>query len=189
MNGIFAFGIFDEEKQQFLLARDHLGVKPLFYAVRGSALLFGSELKALLAHPLVKAEVDAGGLAELLTFVRIPGSGVYREVQELRPSHLAVWSEQRLRLSRYWSLQSAPHPDDVPTTAAHIRALLEDTVKRQLVADVPVVTLLSGGLDSSGITALAVREFQQAGKRLHTYSVDFVGSAERFQSTLIPLVG
>src|SRR5438477_4097579 len=82
LNGIFAFGLWDEQKQQLLLARDHLGVKPLFYAQRGSAILFGSELKVLLAHPLVKAEVDADGLAEILTFVRIPGSGVYRDVHE-----------------------------------------------------------------------------------------------------------
>ncbi|HEU5198325.1 MAG TPA: asparagine synthase (glutamine-hydrolyzing) [Ktedonobacterales bacterium] len=183
LNGIFAFGLWDEQKQQLLLARDHLGVKPLFYARRGSSLLFGSEVKTLLAHPLVKAEVDAAGLAEVLTFVRIPGSGVYRDVQELRPGHLAVWSEQGLRVSRYWSLRSAPHTDDIPTTAEHIRALLEDAVKRQLVADVPVVTLLSGGLDSSGITSLAAREFQRAGKTLHTYSIDFVESAEHFHST------
>jgi asparagine synthase (glutamine-hydrolysing) len=183
LNGIFAFGLWDEHKQQLLLARDHLGVKPLFYARRGSSLLFGSELKTLLAHPLVKAEVDTAGLAEVLTFVRIPGSGVYRDVQELRPGHLAVWNEQGLRVSRYWSLRSAPHTDDTPTTAERIHALLEDAVKRQLVADVPVVTLLSGGLDSSGITALAAREFQRAGKTLHTYSIDFAESAQHFHST------
>lgn len=83
LNGIFAFGIWDEQKQQLLLARDHLGVKPLFYAQRGGGILFASELKALLAHPLVKAEVDAAGLAEVLSAVRTPGSGIYRDVHEL----------------------------------------------------------------------------------------------------------
>ena len=183
LNGIFAFGLWDEQKHQLLLARDHLGVKPLFYAQRGSTILFGSELKVLLAHPLVKAEVDADGLAEILTFVRTPGSGIYRDVHELRPGHMAICREQGMRIRRYWSLQSRPHIDDVQTTAEYIRTLLEDTVKRQLIADVPIVTLLSGGLDSSGLTALAANEFTREGKTLHTYSIDFVDSTEHFHST------
>ena len=183
LNGIFSFGLWDEQKQQLLLARDHLGVKPLFYARRGSAILFGSELKVLLAHPLVKAEVDAAGLAEILTFARVPGSGIYRDVHELRPGHLAICRKQGIHISRYWSLRSAPHTDDLPATAEYIRALLEDTVKRQLIADVPIVTLLSGGLDSSGLTAMAASEFKREGKELHTYSIDFVDSAQHFQST------
>jgi len=183
LNGIFAFGLWDEQRQQLLLARDHLGVKPLFYAQRGSAILFGSELKVLLAHPLVKAEVDAHGLAEVLTFTRAPGSGIYRDVHELRPAHRIICREQGLHTSRYWSLRSAPHTDDLPTTAEYIRTLLEDTVKRQLISDVPLVTLLSGGLDSSGLTAMAAKEFKREGKELHTYSIDFVDSAQHFQST------
>lgn len=182
LNGIFAFGLWDEQKQQLLLARDHLGVKPLFYASRGSALLFGSELKALLAHPLVKAEVDADGLAEILTFARTPGSGVYRNVHELRPGHRAVWNEKGICIDRYWSLRSVEHFDDLQTTTEHIRMLLEDAVKHQLIADVPVATLLSGGLDSSVLTALAIREFNSAGKALHTYSLDFANSTQDFQS-------
>src|SRR5205807_4425354 len=98
LNGMFAFGLWDSKKQQLLLARDRLGAKPLFYAQRGSALLFGSELKALLAHPLVKAEVDADGLAEILTFVRTPGSGIYRDVHELRPGHIAICRKQGMHI-------------------------------------------------------------------------------------------
>ncbi len=184
-NGIFAFGLWDEQKQQLLLARDHLGVKPLYYAQRGGAVLFGSELKVLLAHPLVKAEVDADGLAEILGFLPTPGSGVYRNVHQLRPGHIAVCNEQGMHITRYWSLQSHPHTDDLPTTAEHIRALLEDTVRRQLIADVPVVTLLSGGLDSSGVTALAANEFKREGKELDTYSIDFVNSARDFHGTAL----
>jgi asparagine synthase (glutamine-hydrolysing) len=183
LNGIFAFGLWDEHARRLLLARDHLGVKPLFYARRGNAVIFGSELKALLAHPLVKAEVDADGLAEVLTFTRAPDSGVFRDVRELRPAHLAVCGEQGVCVRRYWGLRSAPHPDDLETTAATIRALLEDAVKRQLVADVPVVTLLSGGLDSTGVTALAAREFRRDGKQLDTYSIDFVDSARHFKGS------
>lgn len=185
LNGIFAFGLWDEQKQQLLLARDHLGVKPLFYTRRGTTILFGSELKTLLAHPDVKAEIDAQGIAEIVTYAHAPDSGVYRNISALRAGHLAVCDEQHMRITRYWSLQSAPHSDDVQTTTEHIRTLLADIVKRQLIADVPVVTMLSGGLDSSGLTALAAGEFQREGKQLHTYSIDFVDSALHFRSSLL----
>lgn len=182
LNGVFAFGLWDEQKQQILLARDHLGVKPLFYVSRGSALLFGSELKVLLAHPLVKAEVDADGLAQILTFVRTPGSGLYRDVHELRPAHIAICNAAGVHIELYWSLRSAPHTDNLDTTAEHIRMLLEDTVKRQMIANVPVSTMLSGGLDSSVLTALVANQLNHEGKALHSYSIDFVDSAEHFQS-------
>jgi asparagine synthase (glutamine-hydrolysing) len=181
LNGIFAFGLWDEQKQQLMLARDHLGVKPLFYAQRGSAVLFGSELKVLLAHPAVKAEIDSEGLAAIFGFRRAPGSGVFRNVYELRPGHIALFTRDQTQVKRYWALHSAPHGDDLATTAGKIRALLEDIVKRQLISDVPVVTMLSGGLDSSALTALTAREFKGEGKELHTYSIDFVDSAQYFQ--------
>ena len=184
LNGIFAFGLWDEQRQRLLLARDHLGVKPLFYARRGNALLFASEIKSLLAHPLIKPEVDADGLAEVFSFGRTtPGHGIYRGVHEVRAGYMLLCEREVIRPICYWSLRSAPHSDDAETTAARIRALLEDTVKRQLIADVPVVAMLSGGLDSSGLTALAGLEFQREGKQLHTYSIDFVDSAQHFAGT------
>jgi asparagine synthase (glutamine-hydrolysing) len=185
-NGIFAFGLWDEQKQQLLLARDHLGVKPLFYAQRGNAILFGSELKALLAHPSIKAEIDTAGLADLFSFRRAPGSAVFRDVHELRGGHFLTVTRLQMRIRRYWNLHSKPHTEDLPTTVEHIRALLEDTVRRQLIADVPVVTMLSGGLDSSGLTALASQEFKREGKTLHTYSLDFVDNTPHFQRSLVP---
>ena len=121
-------------------------------------------------------------MAALFSFRRAPGSAVFRDVHELRPGHLATWTRDHSQVTRYWSLRSMPHTDDLPTTAAHIRALLEDTVRRQLIADVPLVTMLSGGLDSSALTALTAREFKNEGKELHTYSIDFVDSAQHFQS-------
>lgn len=185
LNGIFAFGLWDEQRQRLFMARDHMGVKPLYYAQRGNTLLFGSELKALLAHPKVKAEIDAQGLAELFGFRHTPGSGVYRDVHELRPAHLAIYDRNGLHISRYWSLRSVPHTDNVQVTAEHIRELLKDIVQHQLIADVPVVAMLSGGLDSSALTSLAAREFQREGKQLHTYSIDFVESDQHFQGSAI----
>lgn len=184
-NGIFAFGLWDEQRQRLLLARDHLGVKPLFYARRGGSLLFASEIKSLLAHPLIKPEVSAEGLAEIFSFNRVtPGCGVYRGIQEVRAGYMLLCDRESVRPARFWSLRSAPHTDDVQTTAEHIRALLEDIVRRQLIADVPVVTMLSGGLDSSGVTALAGREFRREGRQLHTYSIDFVDSARHFEENV-----
>jgi asparagine synthase (glutamine-hydrolysing) len=186
-NGIFALGLWDEQKQSLLLARDRLGVKPLFYVQRNGTFFFASELKALLTHPLIQAEVDASGLAEILTFVRTPGSGIYHDVHELRPAHILTYTQQGMRSQRYWNLRSQPHTDDLETTIETIRALLEDTVRHQLIADVPVATMLSGGLDSNVLTALAARELKKNGLVLHTYSIDFANSAQDFQTDVLHL--
>ncbi|MHB1041423.1 MAG: asparagine synthase (glutamine-hydrolyzing) [Eubacteriales bacterium] len=183
-NGIFAFGIWSEHDQLLFLARDRLGVKPLFYTVRANSLMFGSELKALLAHPEIKPEVDSEGLAEIFVMgpSRTPGHGVFRGITELRPGQCLVCDRSGVRARRYWSLESRPHEDDLETTTARVRELFRDTVVRQLVADVPVCTLLSGGLDSSAITALAAGAFREAGiGPLHTFSVDYAGNDRYFQ--------
>src|SRR5436305_2979905 len=179
LNGIFAFGLWDEGKQQLLLARDHLGVKPLFYTQRGSAVLFASEIKALLVHPLVEAEVDAEGLAELFMPIiyplRTPGFVIYANMYQVRPGEQIIFTPDGNRIGRYWYLRSMPHTDDLETTTERIRVLLDDSVRRQLIVDVPVVAMLSGGIDSSGIVALIASEFQREQRPVHTYSIDFVG--------------
>jgi len=183
LNGIFAFGVWNDTAQSLFLARDRLGVKPLFYAQRGRGLLFGSELKALLAHPAVEAAVDAEGLAEIFVIGpgRTPGHGVFRGVEEMKPGWWALYDRRGLRRRRYWALESRPHEDDLETTAARVRDLLRDTVERQLVADVLVCTLLSGGLDSSAVTAFAAGAFARAALGpVRTYSVDYTGNDRHF---------
>lgn len=183
-NGIFAFGIWSEADESLFLARDRLGVKPLFYTERGSAFLFASEIKALLAHPKVPPEVDLEGLAEifLLGPARTPGYGVFRGVKELRAGHCLLHHREGTRLWPYWRLESRPHEDDPETTAAKVRELLRDAVARQLVADVPVCVLLSGGLDSSAITAFARAALGSKGNGpLVTYSIDYEGNEEHFR--------
>ncbi|HEX3642069.1 MAG TPA: asparagine synthase (glutamine-hydrolyzing), partial [Ktedonobacteraceae bacterium] len=140
LNGNFAFGLWDGKRQQLLLARDHLGVKPLFYAQRGSAILFASELKALLLHPLVKAEIDEEGLAEIVkpSVTVTPGFGAYCDVYQLRPAHMLICTCNNTRIVQYWTLRSASHTDDLPTTVERIRELIEDTVRHQMIADVPL---------------------------------------------------
>ncbi len=187
LNGIYALAIWSEQEQSLFLARDRLGVKPLFYTRRGSALLFGSELKSLLAHPAVQPVVDADGLAEVLIMGpgRTPGHGVFRNVAELKPGHYLVYNRSGLHIKRYWQLYSRPHEDDLNTTTAKVRDLFCDAVTRQLVADVPVCTLLSGGLDSSAITAVAAGVRKQTGaEQLHTWSVDFQDNERYFQPDL-----
>jgi asparagine synthase (glutamine-hydrolysing) len=195
LNGIFAFGVWESAEQRLFLARDRLGVKPLFYThlgtggegSRGTGLLFASELKALLAHPGVPAEIDGEGLAEVLVLgpLRTPGLGVFRGLRELRPGWWLLHDRGGTRLHRYWELRSRPHEQGLDATAATVRELLQDTVVRQLVSDVPVCTLLSGGLDSSAVTAIAAEQYAREGRGpLRTLSVDFVDNERHFQRTL-----
>ncbi|MGC7846295.1 asparagine synthase (glutamine-hydrolyzing) [Desulforudis sp. 1088] len=184
LNGIFAFGVWDETEQTLFLARDRLGVKPLFYTVREETFIFASEPKAILVHPEIRAEVDAAGLAELFFIgpARTPGQGVFKDIAELKPAHSLIFNRSGLHIYEYWSLESRPHTDDLETTAATIRKLLEDTVQRQLVSDVPVCTFLSGGLDSSAITAFAAAAYRREGMGpLHTFSVDYAGNDRHFR--------
>ncbi len=184
-NGIFAFGIWSEHDQSLFLARDRMGVKPLFYVLQGNRLIFGSELKVLLAHPQVPARIDAQGVAELFGLgpARTPGSGVFKGIAELRPGcWLRFERDSGVKLRRYWELQSLPHPDDFDTTVAKVRELVVDAIKRQLISDVPICTFLSGGLDSSIISAIAANEYQRNGfETLRTFSIDYVDNERYFK--------
>ncbi|MFD5092141.1 asparagine synthase (glutamine-hydrolyzing) [Amycolatopsis thailandensis] len=153
LNGMYAFAIWDGA--ELLLVRDRMGVKPLFYYPTPDGVLFGSEPKAILANPLAERVLDTDGLRDLLSVAKNPGHAVFRGMRELPPGHTLRVRRDGLDLRKYWSLQAGEHPDGLATTVARVRELLEDTVTRQLVADVPLCTLLSGGLDSSTLTALA----------------------------------
>lgn len=175
-NGIFAFAVWEETAETLFLARDRMGVKPLFYTLLPDGdLLFASELKALLAHPDVPAEIDDEGVAELILIGpgRTPGCGVFRNLRELLPGQCGTVSRDGLRLRKYWSLTAREHTDDRETTIERVRFLVEDSIRRQLVADVPLGTFLSGGLDSSIISSVANRAFREKGETLRTFSVDY----------------
>jgi len=184
LNGIFAFAVWDEYSQSLFMARDRLGVKPLFYARKGRSLVYASELKALFCAG-VEPVLDAEGLAEVFVMgpSRTPGHGLFRGVAELRPGCCLTYDRRGLTVGRYWSLESHAHPDDVETTAARVRELLEDTVQRQLVSDVPVCVLLSGGVDSGAVTAFATAARLKAGLGpLTSFSVDFIGNELYFKA-------
>lgn len=182
-NGMYAFAIWDSRTQTLLLVRDRLGVKPLYYYPYDDGVLFGSEPKALLANPLFTPELDEEGLAELFALFgsHTPGSAVLRGLREVPPGTTVAIDRSGERRRRYWSLVSAPHLDDRPTTVATVREILADTVRRQLVSDVPLCTLVSGGVDSSAVAALASAALRERGTgELVTYAVDFRDSARDF---------
>ena len=183
LNGMFAFGIWDGRRQELLLARDRLGVKPLYYAPLPDGVLFGSEPKAILAHPGFRAEIDAEGLAEVFSQLGTgtPGHGVYRGLSQVRPGTIVRVGRFGVRTSAYWALEAREHTDDLAATASKVRELLADIVHRQTVADVPMCSLLSGGLDSSVVSALAADSLMRRDRtKLATFSVDFAGSADAF---------
>jgi asparagine synthase (glutamine-hydrolysing) len=183
LNGIFAFAIWDGKKEQMFIGRDRLGVKPLFFTENRKGLFFASEIKAILAHPDIKTEVDSEGLAEIFGAgpSRSPGSGIFKGIKELRPAHALTFSRNGLKIWRYWNVKSEVHQDNAEETAEKVRYLVTDAVTRQLVSDVPLCTFLSGGLDSSIITAIAANGFANQGKgQLNTYSIDYEGNDQHF---------
>lgn len=181
LNGMYAFALWDPRTEELLLVRDRMGIKPLYYFPTRDGVLFGSEPKAIHAHPEVSPTVDAEGLAELITFTKTPGHAVFRGMHEVRPGHTVRVTRDGVRVHRYWALEAREHTDDLDTTIAHIRGLLDDIVARQLIADVPLCTLLSGGLDSSAITALSARALAAQGSGpVRSFAVDFAGYTENF---------
>lgn len=181
-NGIYAFGIWDVDKQNLFLARDRFGVKPLFYTQINDSLIFGSELKTLLSNPFVPHEIDSEGLAEIFALgpSRTPGNGVFKNIKELKPGYCADYNKNGLTVKKYWTLESKRHEDDLNITLEKVRWLIQDSITRQLVSDVPLCTFLSGGVDSSAISAVAARNFKEAGKSLHTYSIDYTDNEKYF---------
>ena len=180
LNGIFAFAIWEAGRKRLFLARDRMGVKPLFFTERNGGLLFASEMKTILAHPCVPAELDAEGAAQILLLGpgRIPGSGVFRGIRELQPGECAFYENSRLNVWRYWYLTDREHRENFQETAEHVRMLVLDSVLRQTVSDVPIGAFLSGGLDSSLITAICARKMGR--KQLPTFSVDYVDNDKYF---------
>ncbi|MGV8983903.1 asparagine synthase (glutamine-hydrolyzing) [Clostridium sp.] len=186
INGIYAFGVWNEKEQNLFLARDPLGVKPLFYTIKDNSLIFGSEIKTLLAHPMVDPILDKQGLTELFGFgpARPLGSGIFKNISELPPAFSLSYSKAGIKTKEYWKLTAKTHDENLSTTSQHLRSLLVDSIERQLVADVPVCTFLSGGLDSSIISAVASSYFKRNNlKTLNTYFIDYIDNKKFFKPT------
>ena len=184
LNGIFAFAIWDESRDALFLCRDRMGVKPLFYAIKGDALVFGSEPKALFAYPQIQPKADLDSFREIFGLgpARTPGCGVFCGLREVKPGCILEFSRERVQEAPYWTLEAKPHTDSYEETVEKVSWLLRDAVKRQLVSDVPVCSFLSGGVDSSVVTAIAARELAKQGVTLNTFSFDFTHNDTCFQS-------
>jgi asparagine synthase (glutamine-hydrolysing) len=180
LNGMYAFAIWDSRENKLVMVRDRMGIKPFYYYETPDGVLFGSEPKAILANPAAEQTVTLDGIRELFAFIKTPGHAVWKGMHEVEPGTIVTVSSSGLHATRYWTLQTRPHPDGQATSVAHIRELLEDIVRRQLVADVPRCTLLSGGLDSSAMTALAARQLAETGQTVRSFAVDFAGRTESF---------
>ncbi len=182
LNGIFAFAVWEHHQKRLFLARDRIGVKPLFYSLYRGGLLFASEIKTILSYPGFPAILDTNGAAELILIGpgRTPGCGVLKGIQELEPGCCAVWENGTLHCERYWKLTDAPHTDSFEDTVEMVRYLVTDAIKRQMVSDVPIGTFLSGGLDSSLISSVCAGELAKQGKQLNTFSVDYENNRKFF---------
>lgn len=184
LNGIFAFAIWDSKEQHLFMARDRLGVKPLFYTVFNGTLIFGSEIKVLFEYPGFMPRVDAQGLSEVFGIgpAKSYGFGVFKDVYEILPGNFIIFNHSGLHQHPYWQLVSAPHEDTFAETVEKTAYLLKDAVERQMISDIPICTFLSGGVDSSLITAICANALKAKNKQLETYSFDFVDNAKNFKS-------
>ena len=181
LNGMFAFAIWDLRKEELFLIRDRMGVKPLYYTATKDGVLFGSEPKAILAHPMAERRVDADGLREIMVLAKNPERTIYAGMSEVRPGQVVRVSRSGIGKRQYWALTAREHEDDLPKTIRTVSELLEDAVGRQTVSDVPLCSLLSGGLNSSSVTALADRFVRaNSGEPIRSFSVDFVDRATTF---------
>lgn len=172
LNGMFAIAIWDKSRGRLLLARDHLGIKPLYYWAGHDQIIFGSELKALLAHPELPRQIDPVALDQFLTLEYIPSPRtIIQDVSKLEPGHYLVWENGRSETRPYWHI---PTELQLPSTEAglteQLRELIDDAVGLQLVSDVPLGAFLSGGIDSSTIVAAMS---QRATEKVRTFSVGF----------------
>ena len=183
LNGIFAFAIWDQKNEELFIARDHFGIKPLFYTMQNNSFIFASEIKAIFQYPGVKKILNSQGIAELFGIgpAHTPGTTVFDNIFELKPSHFAIFNRSGFHLEKYWKLASMPHTENFAQTCDHLSFLLKDAITRQLVSDVPLCTFLSGGLDSSIITKFASDYcFENNLPPLDTYSIDYVDNDKNF---------
>ena len=186
INGIYAFAVWEKKRRRLFLARDRIGVKPLFYKQHAGGFLFASEIKTILAYPSVKAQLAETGARQLILLGpgRLPGSGVLKDIREVEPGYCGYYEQGEVRLSQYWKLRDREHTDSFEETSAHVRYLVTDAIRRQMISDVPIGTFLSGGLDSSIITAICAQELQKRGEKLQTFSVDYLNNDLYFQPNI-----
>ncbi|HVS20686.1 MAG TPA: asparagine synthase (glutamine-hydrolyzing) [Pyrinomonadaceae bacterium] len=177
LNGMFAFALWDEKRRRLFIARDRFGEKPLYWGVFDHTLLFASEPKVLLAHPSVRPDLNLNALRQYLSFDYVPAPlSIYEGISKLPAAHTLTLEDGEIKVERYWKLSYKTHEPvpSVDNAANQLRDLLADSVRMRMVSDVPLGVLLSGGIDSSVVTALAVRASSETVK---TFSISFAESS------------
>lgn len=176
LRGMFGYAIWDTRRRRLVLARDRVGIKPMYYTVSGERLVFGSEIKSILAVPGIPREIDPDALNAYLTLQYVPSpKTMLAEIHKLPPGHLLIWEDGRIRLEQYWDVV---YDDDAPpmseaAAVGQLRGMLEESVELHKVSDVEVAVLLSGGIDSTAVTAL----MRRSGQPTRSFTVGFAGSA------------
>ena len=178
INGIFAFAIYDDDNHSIFLAKDRLGIKPLFYSLCDDKLIFSSEIKGILASKYVKPIITKENLIELLALVRhiAQGKHILKIYTNLKQGHYAVFKDGALDIIKYWDLVEKKMIDSDDEIIDNVKYLVTDATNRQLVSDVGIASMLSGGLDSSIITKIATDNVHN----LHTYSINYENNDEDF---------
>ena len=184
LNGIFAFMVYDGEKAFF--ARDRFGVKPLYFSLIDNSLYFASEIKALLKCDKISRNITKEALWEILYLSPnfVGGKSPFKDILELEPAECMTFTKDGLRRFKYWKVEAREFYKDKKYATEKTEYLVTDAIKRQLVSDVPLSTLLSGGLDSSVVSAVASEEYKKDGKVLSTYSFEYEGNKESFKNSL-----
>jgi asparagine synthase (glutamine-hydrolysing) len=184
LNGIFAFAIADERTNELYLFRDRFGIKPLFYSLIEDTLIFSSEIKGIFEHPFTHPQVDIKGLNEIFSIgpAKTPGLGVFKDVDEVLPGYYCQFGKEGFKIEQYWRLEACEHTDSLEETVAKTSFLIQDSIKRQMVSDIPICTFLSGGVDSSLVSAICANELKKKNKQLATFSFDFVNNNRYFKS-------
>ena len=184
INGVFGAALWDSEKETLFLFRDRAGVKPLFYTKYRETLVYASELKGILSYPGMEAVADTDTLCEIFALgpAKTYGKGVLKDIYEVLPGHYLVFHKGKIRDICYWKLESHVQEASFEETVEKTSWLIEDAVKLQMLSDVPVSTFLSGGVDSSLVTAICAKELKKQGKTLRTFSFDFEGNRKYFKA-------
>ncbi len=182
LNGVFAFAIYDGKS--LFMARDPLGVKPLFYLKKKNHFLLASALKALLASDIIEPIIDKHSLRELLALgpSKTPGQAIFKGILELKPAHYLRYKKNKIIIRRYWKLKNKPFKDSFEQCTKKIKEMVENSIKEQFSSAVKFATFLSGGLDSSIISAVGSQELKKENKKLTTYSIDYQENDKHFKS-------
>ena len=171
LNGMFAFALWDQPRRRLLIARDHLGIKPLYYWQGGDQVVFGSELKAVIANPDVPRDVNPAAIDQFLTLEYIPAPWtIFKDVHKLPAGHRLIYQDGNLRVERYWDVPQLEIPEDERECQEQLAELLGEAVRMQMVSDVPLGAFLSGGIDSSSVVAFMS---QASSEPVKTFSIGF----------------